>query len=146
MSFEITGNLTGPVGPSGAQGSQGATGIQGASGNTGPTGSTGPTGPTGSNGATGNTGSAGSNGTNGAAGATGTANASASTPSRTFGGTAFQPNTSGVAVVSYGVTIGCTANLVGGQEGKAELLADSTSPPTGALPLTGLNGNIRIKE
>lgn len=53
----------------------------------------------------------------------------ASTPSRSLG-TAFQPSTHRLSLVTFSASADCTITLSGGQEGRVELLSDSSNPPT----------------
>ncbi len=53
----------------------------------------------------------------------------ASTPSRTLG-TAFRPSTNRLSLVTFSASADCTITLSGGQEGRVELLSDSSNPPT----------------
>lgn len=94
-----------------------------------PRGFTGVQGVTGIQGLQGSTGIQGLTGAIGATGAQATFSYLATTPSRTVG-TAFQPNATKGTYCTYTFLISCSLSLTGGQEGKVDLLSDTSNPPT----------------
>lgn len=106
----------GPRGTQGLQGLTGATGAKGADGAAGAKGDTGTTGPAG----------------------LGTVTPVAS-PNRALN-TTFQPHATKAVWCQYSIAITSTFTILGGQEGKVELLCDAASPPT-TVRATAANAN-----
>lgn len=55
---------------------------------------------------------------------------SQSSPARALNSAGFQPSVTKPCMVSYSVKITCTATILGGQDGKVELMCDANSTPT----------------